>query len=168
MPGETTQPGRSFWGRLFVMGLFWGIFSYAVGSLVVSVVTTLYGRPPAPYADAASQAKRREWCLRTLAGLRDELESEVSLELTRAATPTAPLGRFEAFDERWTAELEDAAFRCDSSIAPAMADAYATLRTLHQGYAEAVVRVVQTRTETGKALAEQVKSLTAELRPERP
>lgn len=166
MATETPRRERSFWGRLVVKSIFWGVAGYAILALVISVVSTLYGRPPAPESDSIGQLKRKEWCLRTLAGLRDELESEVSLEFNRVAKPTAPLGRFQAFDERWTSELEDAALRCDTSIAPAMADAYTTLRALHEGYSQAVVRYVETRTRTGQELSDSVKTLTAELRGE--
>ncbi len=152
---------RSFWGRVVVLGLFWGLTAYAAVAVVASVVLSLFGHPPIHSGDALGRARERGWCLRTLAGLRDELESEVTNELTYRVLQDRH-GRFGAFEERWQAELEQAASRCDASIEPEMADAYARLRALNQGYSEALTKLVRTREESGAALTESLRELTRE------
>jgi hypothetical protein len=155
---------RSFWGRLVVMGVFWGVFAYGVIALYVSIATTLYGRPPAGGGDDVAKVRQEQWCLRTLVGLRDELEAEVNHELARAfSTAEVPPARFPAFEERWQSDFEDAASRCDTRVDPVMADAYALLRTMHHEYAESATRILHTRADTDRQLAEKIKALTGQL-----
>ncbi len=155
----TSEQQHSFWGRLIVLGAFWGVTAYAAIALIASVVLSLYGHPPTRSADALGRAREREWCLRTLAGLRDELESEVAAEVSyREVRRTS--GRFGTFEERWQADFEEAAARCDASVEPPMAEAYGQLRALNEGYADAVARLTRTRDETGAALSDSLRSLT--------
>ncbi len=154
-----TDAKRSFWGRVVVLGFFWGLTAYAAVAVVASVVLSLFGHPPMHSGDALGRARERAWCLRTLAGLRDELESEVTSELTYRELQSAH-GRFGAFEERWQGDFEQAASRCDASVEPEMADAYARLRDLNHGYAEALGKLVRTREESGAALSESLRELT--------
>ena len=158
----TNQPvaERSFWGRVFVLGPFWGVSAYVALAIIGSLVTTLYGGAPTfAQSDAAARARQREWCLRTLVTLHDELESEVTHALTRIPEP--PLERFTTFEERWQGELELAAARCGTELEPAIADAYAKLRSLHQGYAAGVTQLMRTRHDVGGALTDRLKGLTS-------
>lgn len=164
MAPDTQPRERSFWGRLVVMGGFWGIFAYGVIALYVSIATTLYGRPPAGGGDDSAKLRQQQWCLRTLVGLRDELEAEVNHELSRAfSTAEVPPGRFPAFEERWQADFEDAAARCDTSVDPAMADAYGLLRTMHHELSESATIILRVRAETDRQLADKIRALTGQL-----
>jgi hypothetical protein len=145
---------------VLVLGPFWGIAVYVAVAIIGSVVTTLYGRPPAlAGGDPTGRARQQEWCLRSLVGLHDQLKSEVTRTLMR--NDERPMAvRFEIFDENWQQDFETAASRCGAELDPAVADAYTNLRALHQGYALGIAQLAHTRDDLGSALALRVKLLT--------
>lgn len=165
MQTENPQPKeRSFWGRLVVLGSFWGVAAWAGLAVIGSLVVTLYGRPPAvSSSDELAHTRQRAWCVRTLVGLRDELEGEVNHELTHPAQAGPPLARFQQWSEDWQNRFEEAAALCHAGFEPAMADAYAKLRGLHQGHLDALTLMARTRTDIGRPLNETVHELTTSL-----
>lgn len=165
MAADTQKSRAAFWAKLAVLGPFWGVAAFAAVAIIGSVITSLYGRPPVfTNNDLAARAHQRAWCLRTLAGLQDELESEVTRVFARPAK-TPMENHFSTFDERWRAGFENAASHCGTELQPSIADAYTKLRVLHEGYTEAVTQLIRTRSGISQELASQIKRLAEDLPP---
>jgi hypothetical protein len=143
---------RSLFGRVVVFGLFWAALVYVCVAIFGSILVSLYGRPPVHgRSDVVWRAKQRTWCLTHLGGLRDDLEAQVTRELSLPpASP--PAGRWEAWRGAWELELQEATASCTRGDDPAMSDAYEQLRALYQSYCRGVAEIVYSRNELLQAL----------------
>ncbi len=111
---ESTRPPLSRQrrtGRMLVIAGFTVFAGYLVVSVLTSVVMSLYGKPPSAHAGALSEDDRN-YCVRTLVSLRDELEEEITL----VAQPPKPRIDAKAHWETWNASFrerfDDARGRC--------------------------------------------------------
>ncbi len=157
MQGAPSSPARkSRFGRLFVQLVFWIVTGYGVVAVLGSIVTDLYGKPPATgSSQAAFAAKQRTWCLRTLIALRDELDSELRYELGR---PSNKPTRWADFSKGWQASLDNATTRC-SGADPLLTEAYSDLRAAYGSYQRGLGEVEQGRLQLYDQLAHNLELL---------
>ncbi len=152
---------RSTAGRIVVHTVFWSIAAAVFVALMGSVLANLYAAPPSPDSPGGAFEKRqRDWCLRTLIGLRDELEVEVTHELAYSPGRRPPMSRWSAWVDDWRAELEDAKVRCTAGHDPDMAGAYQQLGALFEAYQTGLQQIARSRSELLGALQHSVNKLS--------
>ncbi|MBN1960170.1 MAG: hypothetical protein JW841_04430 [Deltaproteobacteria bacterium] len=157
------QKERSFWGRVFILGPFWSLCIYTFVVIFGSMLTTLYGRPPAfDTLDEIARVQAHNWCLRQLVNLRDQLESEVTHTLSRAHAFFVK-ERLNSFEQKWNQDFEIAAAKCGSEINPEIADAFINLRMMKQDYSEGIAKLIHARKDVGDVLNTRIKNLTTKL-----
>lgn len=143
-------------GRLVVFSVFAVIASYVLISVLVSVFLALYGKPPT-LDDGAFGADDRSYCVRTLVGLRDELEQEV----TNVAQPPKPRvdakERWQTWDATFHERMSTARARCSQD--DGLEQAFEKLAAMYDGYAGAARRIIQVRTTVAPAVADVVQLL---------
>jgi hypothetical protein len=152
---------RSRAGRLVVYTVFWTFASAVTLAVLGSVAFNLYGRPPTAGSSEETFAKRhRTWCIRTLVGLRDELELEVTHELAYPAGGRPPMTRWNGWVGDWQARLDDATVRCSTGQDREMSDAYQQLRRLFDGYQNGVTQIAESRQGMARTLDDVVQRLS--------
>lgn len=149
---------KSFLGRLIVLVLFCAVVGYFAVAIVGSVVTDLYGGPPAN-ASGELDARERTWCIRTIVGLRDELENQVTVEMQRPGRAGDPFARWREWEAQWTARYEAGKGRCVGFGNTALDRGYERLASLHHGYTAAVDAVIATRSQVAPGLVESLAEL---------
>ncbi len=142
--------------RLVVFSLFAVVASYILITVIASVFLALYGKPPT-LDDGAFGADDRSYCVRTLVGLRDELEQEV----TNVAQPPKPRvdakARWQAWDATFHERMSTARARCSQD--QGFEGAFEKLATMYDGYAGAARRIIDVRANVAPALADVVQLL---------
>lgn len=155
---DVAPPSPSFRrsGRLVIYAVFILFAGYILTSVLTSVFLALYGNPPSTL-DGGFSAEERSYCVRTLVGLRDELEQEV----TNVAQPPRP--RIDA-KERW--QTWDVSFheRFNSAQSRCTRDdrfdrAYESLGSMYDGYAIAAKRIIEVREGVAPQVADVVELL---------
>jgi hypothetical protein len=156
---DEKQP-RSVFGRIAVIGLFTVVVGYFSFAIFGSIIGQLYGRPPVEQ-DAAGDLNLRErtWCVRSIVGLRDELEGQVTLELQHPKREGDPAARWTLWRSGWRAKLATARGRCVGAGHTTLDHAYEQLAELEVGYGAAVDSVIRTRTHTSAGLQEALSQL---------
>jgi hypothetical protein len=156
---DATKP-RSVLGRIAVISLFTLVVGYFSFAIFGSIVSQLYGRPPVEQ-DAAGDLDPRErtWCVRSIVGLRDEIEGQVTLELQHPKREGDPAARWTLWRSGWRAKLATARGRCVGAGHTTLDHAYQQLAELEIGYGTAVDRVIRTRTEISAGLQEALSHL---------
>ncbi|MEZ0313235.1 MAG: hypothetical protein ACAI38_15795 [Myxococcota bacterium] len=143
-------------GRLVVFSLFAVVASYILISVIASVFLALYGKPPT-LDDGAFGADDRSYCVRTLVGLRDELEQEV----TNVAQPPKPRidakARWQAWDATYHERMSTARARCSQD--DGIEHAFEKLAAMYDGYASAARRIIEVRATVAPAVADVVQLL---------
>ncbi len=155
----SAAPQKSLVGRIVVHTVWWSIALYACVALFASVGVSLYGRPPEHGSTPESLKQQRRWCLTTLTGLRDELDAQMTLELTRPDKSQEPLARFHHWESEWRAILDDATARCTADVDPELDAAYQRLRALHQAYGDGLTQITRGRITVSRAFDESVEEL---------
>jgi hypothetical protein len=106
-------------------------------------------------------ADDRNYCVRTLVGLRDELEEE----MTTVAQPPKPRidakARWETWDASFRERFDDARGRCVHDDV-GMEHAYEALLAMHDGYYAAAARILEVRSTFVPAVADVVQLLKAD------
>jgi hypothetical protein len=125
-------------------------------TVLASVLLALYGKPPSLH-DGIFSAEDRNYCVRTLVALRDELEQEV----TFVAQPPKPRIDTQARWETWNASFHE---RFHEAQARCMHDAglehaFDSLASMYDGYAGAATRIIEVRTTIAPAVADVVELL---------
>jgi hypothetical protein len=151
---------RSVLGRMVVIGLFTVVVGYFSFAIFGSIISQLYGQPPVEQ-DAAGDLDQRErtWCVRSIVGLRDELEGQVTLELQHPKREGDPAARWTLWRSGWHAKLATAHSRCVGAGNTTLDHAYQQLAELEVGYGVAVDRVILTRTDISAGLQEALSHL---------
>ena len=143
-------------GRWVVFSMFAIVTSYILISVIASVFLALYGKPPT-LDDGAFGADDRNYCVRTLVGLRDELEQEV----TNIAQPPKPRvdakARWQAWDATFQERMSAARARCSQD--DGIDHAFQKLAAMYDGYAAAAKRIIEVRAAIAPALADVVQLL---------
>lgn len=155
---DTATPSPPFRriGRTLVFTLFIILAVYILGVTLTSVFLALYGKPPSLH-DGAFTVADRSYCVRTLVGLRDELEQEV----TNVAQPPKPRidaqARWLAWDATFAERMAEARSRCTQD--DGMERAYDKLGQMYKGYAAAATHIIAVRTTIAPAVADVVQLL---------
>lgn len=155
---DTTTPRPAFRriGRTLVFTTFAILAVYILGVTLTSVFLALYGKPPT-LQDGDFTVAQRSYCVRTLVGLRDELEQEV----TNVAQPPKPRvdaqARWLAWDATFHERMGEARSRCNQD--DDMGSAYEKLARMYDGYAAAAKHIIEVRTTVAPAVADVVQLL---------
>jgi len=149
---------KSVVGRIIVILTFSAVVAYFGIAIFGSIVTHLYGAPPP--ADSTSLGLReRTWCIRTIVGLRDELEGQVTLELQHPRRDGDPAARWHLWKGGWQNKLTTAKSRCVGVGNATLDRAYQQLSQLESGYAGAVDGMIRTRAGVSPGLQEALSQL---------
>lgn len=148
----------SWFGRIVVFSAFGAVVLYFTVALFGSILANLYGEPPSAHAGVL-RLSERNWCIRALVGLRDELEGQVTLELQHPRREGAPLSRWHLWDAGWRLKLATARSRCEGSGNDAMDQAFAMVSELHDGYDATVNGVTTARTGPAEGLRQALQEL---------
>jgi hypothetical protein len=154
----TEKRKKSVVGRIIVLVLFSVVVAYFGIAIFGSIVTHLYGSPPAEDADTLG-LRERTWCIRTIVGLRDELEGQVTLEMQHPKREGDPAARWELWKDGWHDKLTTATERCVGVGNATLDRAYNRLAQLEAGYAAAVDGMIRTRTGVSPGLQEALSQL---------
>jgi len=162
MAEEQRAKASALW-RFVAWSAFWAVGIYFCVAVAGSVIVSLYGRPPAhDMAESVWRARQRIWCINQLTGLRDELDAEVTHELSYLR-PQAP-----ATESRWSSwrsdfenSYEEAATPCATELERAMADAYRDLWALYHASSQGVATVTHSRGVLLPALSRRIDALKA-------
>lgn len=144
-------------GRTLVYVAFACATLYVPAAIFKSVLASLYGG--APVSGAASAAAQRDWCARSLVGLRDELEGQVTSLLQYPRLPGSPLERWRMWEESWTERMHEASRRCAGEVDGGLAQAYGQLERLHEAYATGVFTILKARAELAPPLSDVVRAV---------
>lgn len=143
-------------GRMIPVAGFAVAAVYILGTILTSVFLGIYGRPPS-LDDGVFGAEDRGYCVRTLVGLRDELEQEV----TFVAQPPKPRvdaqARWQAWDASFHDRFNEAQSRCVRD--EGFERAYDHLAAMYKGYAGAATRIIEVRATIAPAVADVVELL---------
>lgn len=157
----TTKRTRSVAGRAVVFLLFFVVVAYFGTAIFGSIINQLYGKPP-PESNGELGLRERTWCIRTIVGLRDELEGQVTLEMQHPKREGDPAARFRLWQEGWQAKLDRARDRCVDAGNKALDRAYQQLTELERGYGASVERMIQTRARVAPQLQDSLAELKAQ------
>lgn len=137
-------------GRMSVLAVFSVAAFWILASCITSVLLALYGKPPTMHGGTL-EASDRNYCVRTLVGLRDELEQEV----TNAAQPPKPQidakARWATFDANFHKRFDEARARCGQD--QQIETAYERLAAMYEAYARAASNILETRATLAPQLA---------------
>lgn len=145
-------------GRYIVYCFFAALTAYLVIMVLTSVLLSLYGTPPVA-GSARLEGAQRDWCLRTLVTLRDELEHEVQLAL-RVPPRGDPQARFATWNARWMQRQVDGASRCPDEAA--FERAHVRLVALHAAYVQSIEGLLKARSDLGPSLSDVMQLLENE------
>ena len=134
--------------RWVVIGIFSLVTLYIPLAVIISVARDLYGKPPGETNSAGEST--RDWCRNHLAGLLQELEHEITFELDHPSREGDPMGRFAAWEPRWTKQLEQVNERCENE--PAMQQMSGTLESIHATYKDSLTAIATTRGGPSRSL----------------
>ncbi len=149
---------KSRLGRGIVASVFAAVVAYFAVAILGSILVDLYGKPP-PENTGELAAADRAWCVRTIVGLRDELDSEVTFIQHQPIATADPQQRWQAWTEEWVDHLTLAQGRCVGLGNPMLDRAYERLAALHAGYALAVESALRTRREVLPELQQAIDQL---------
>jgi hypothetical protein len=137
---------------------FGAVVAYFSFAIFGSIISHLYAKPP-PDDHSSLGVRERTWCVRTIVGLRDELEGQVTLELQHPRREGDPAARWLLWKSGWQNKLATAKSRC-VGVGNAMLDrAYDQLSQLESGYAAAVDGMIRTRAGVSPGLQEALSQL---------
>ena len=151
---------RSPLGRGIVLVLFGALIGWSAWAILGSVIVDLYGKPPSAGTTELDLSDRM-WCIRRLAGLRDELQGRVTFEARTPPSRIDPLSRWQGWNQKWLADFDGARSRCALSESQ-LTSSYTRLAQLHAGYAEATVAIIRTRAEIGPQLDTAIESMVVQ------
>lgn len=143
---------RSVLGRGIVFALYGTVAGYLAIVTMGGLFTGLYGKPPSPGPAGQLTEKELAWCSRTLVALRDELDSQVAIELERPPRDGDPEARWRRFQKQWLDTYTPAQSRCGADPSSALTTAFGELGTLGQSYDDVVVRLTRTRSSLATRL----------------
>lgn len=143
-------------GRWFAIALFSVTGGWILVACITSVVMALYSKPPTMHGGAL-EGSDRNYCVRTIVGLRDELE----VELTNVAQPVKPGidagARWSTWDGSFHKRFDEARARCAQD--DQLDGAYDRLAVMYESYARAAGNILQTRATVAPQLADVVELL---------
>lgn len=154
----STERKKSLLGRSIVIALFCAVLVYVSIAVFGSMFMQLYGKAP-PQDSNTLGVRERTWCVRTIVGLRDELEGQVTLELQHPKREGDPAARWALWKSGWHNKLTMATQRCVGVGNTLLDGAYAQLAQLETGYADAVDSMIRTRTGVCPKLQEGLSQL---------
>ena len=146
------RPEKSALGRAIVFTAFGIAAGYIAVVVIGGVVVGLYGGPPAPAPEGALAQKEQAWCSRALVSLRDELDSQVAIELERTPRHGDPQARWLAFQEQWRRSYAPAREHCEDQRNGPLGPAFAQLGALDEAYDDVVLRLTHARSSVATAL----------------
>ena len=152
------QRRKSLVGRIVVFVAFSAVVAYFTVAIFGSIINHLYGGPP-PDETGSLGMRERTWCIRSIVGLRDELEGQVTLEMQHPKREGDPAARWQLWKEGWQSKLTHARGRCFGAGNATLDRAFDRLTELETGYATAVDGMIQTRAGVSPGLQEALSQL---------
>lgn len=146
-------------GRNVVYLAYAALAVYLSAAIFGSILVSLYGKPPdGDGAAIASTRQQRTWCVTALSGLRDELEHQLTVELTLPLQGGEPMRRFDAWAQAWRDSLTDTNERCTSDVDPALERTSEHLRQMYERYAQGLTNIVVGREELSRSFESEIEA----------
>lgn len=140
------RPAQSRLGRRIVLIAYCLIFGPIGLTIAGSIIADLYGKPP-PASSANTQAREQRWCARTIVGLKEDMEHELTLALEPTLRRDEQAQRWNNWHTNAGEQLHVVFDKCSRLGEGTFNQDLQALRELHQNYGEVITRLHQARRE---------------------